>query len=195
MTPTSDRITWTTADLALFPEDDNRYEIIDGELFVTRAPNWKHQKAATRISTALDNWSESSQLGEVVQTPGVIFSDADNVIPDVAWASNDRLATSLDAAGHLTAAPELVVECLSYGGDNEARDYLRYSFTERRLKLKLYSMRGVQIYWIIDWKRERVEVYERAGNQLVLLETLQPGDTLACGLLPGFAMAVARLFE
>jgi Uma2 family endonuclease len=186
MTQTSDRITWTTADLALFPEDDNRYEIIDGELFVTRAPNWKHQKAATRISTALDNWSESSQLGEVVQTPGVIFSDADNVIPDVAWASNDRLATSLDAAGHLTAAPELMVECLSYGGDNEARD--------RQLKLKLYSMRGVRLYWIIDWKRERVEVYERQGNQLVLLETLQPGDTLTCALLPGFAMAVARLF-
>jgi Uma2 family endonuclease len=55
-------------------------------------------------------------------------------------------------------------------------------------------MRGVLIYWIIDWKRERVEVYERQGNQLVLLETLQPGDTLACGLLPGFGMAVARLF-
>jgi Uma2 family endonuclease len=186
MTQTSDRVTWTTADLALFPEDDHRYEIIDGELFVTRAPNWKHQKAATRISTALDTWSEISQLGEVVQTPGVIFADSDNVIPDVVWASNERLATSLDEAGHLTAAPEVVVECLSYGGDNEARD--------RRLKLKLYSMRGVLVYWIIDWKREQVEVYERAGNQLVLRETLRSGDRLTCGLLPGFTVAVVRLF-
>ncbi len=186
MTQTSDRVTWTTADLALFPEDDNHYEIIDGELFVTRAPNWKHQKAATRISTALDTWSEMSQLGEVVQTPGVIFSDANNVIPDVVWVSNARLATSLDEAGHLTAAPELVVECLSYGGDNEARD--------RRLKLKLYSMQGVLVYWIIDWKREQVEVYERDGNQLGLRETLRSGDQLACGLLPGFAVAVVRLF-
>ncbi len=194
MIQTSDRVTWTTADLALFPEDDNRYEIIDGELFVTRAPNWKHQKAATRISTALDTWSEMSQLGEVVQTPGVIFSDANNVIPDVVWVSNARLATSLDEAGHLTAAPELVVECLSYGGDDEARD--------RRLKLKLYSMRGVLVYWIIDWKREQVEVYERDGNQLGLRETLRwsptdwksSGDQLTCGLLPGFAVAVVRLF-
>jgi Uma2 family endonuclease len=186
MTQTSDRITWTTTDLALFPEDGNRYEIIDGELFVTRAPNWKHQKAATRISTALDIWSETSQLGEVVQAPGVIFSDADNVIPDVAWASKACLATCLDTAGHLTAAPELIVECLSYGGNNEARD--------RQLKLKLYSARGVMIYWIIDWQRERVEVYERRGNQLVLRETLQLGDTLTGTLLPGFAMTVARLF-
>lgn len=186
MTQARDRITWTTADLALFPEDGNRYEIIDGELFVTRAPHWKHQKAATRISTALDTWSETTQLGEVVQTPGVIFSDADNVIPDVAWASSTRLAESLDEAGHLTAAPELIVECLSYNGDNEQRD--------RQLKLKLYSTRGVLVYWIVDWKRERVEVYQRQGTRLVLLETLQTGDTLTCDLLPGFAMEIARLF-
>lgn len=188
MTQTSDRVTWTTADLVLFPQDDRRYEIIDGELFVTWAPNWKHQKVATRISTALDVWSEERGLGEVVQTPGVIFSDADNVIPDVVWISHDRLSNSLDEAGHLTTAPELVVECLSYGGNNEARD--------RQLKLKLYSLRGVLVYWIIDWQRERVEVYERQGSQLVLQATLQVGDGLTCeGLLPGFAVAVGRLFS
>ncbi len=64
----------------------------------------------------------------------------------------------------------MVVECLSYGGDQEARD--------RQLKLKLYSARGVLIYWIIDWKREQVEVYARQGNQLVLRETLQSRDAL-----------------
>jgi Uma2 family endonuclease len=187
MTQTSDRIIWTTSDLALFPEDGNRYEIIDGELFVTRAPNWKHQKAATRVSTALDTWSETTQLGEVVQAPGVIFSEADNVIPDVAWVSNARLAESLDESGHLTVAPELVVECLSYGGNNERRD--------RELKLKLYSARGVLAYWIVDWKQKRVEVYERQGVRLVLIATLQPGDILTCSLLSGFAMEVARLFS
>jgi Uma2 family endonuclease len=187
MIQSSDRITWTTADLALFPEDGNRYEIIDGELFVTRAPNWKHQKAATRMSTALDNWSETTQLGEVVQTPGVLFSESNDVIPDVAWASNVRLAESLDEAGHLTAAPELIVECLSYGGDNERRD--------RQLKLKLYSARGVLVYWIVDWQRERVEVYQRQEARLVLLETLQVGDILTCLLLPGFNLEIARLFS
>jgi Uma2 family endonuclease len=186
MTQTPDRITWTIADLALFPEDGNRYEIIAGELFVARAPNWKHQKAATRISTALDTWSEATQLGEVVQTPGVIFSETDNVIPDVAWASKTRLLESLDEAGHLTAAPELIVECLSYGGNNEQRD--------RQLKLKLYSACGVLAYWIIDWKRQRVEVYERQDQRLMLLATLQPGDTLTCAILPGFAMELSRLF-
>jgi len=34
---------WTSADLELLPEDGKRYEIIDGDLFVTRAPHSKHQ--------------------------------------------------------------------------------------------------------------------------------------------------------
>ncbi len=46
--PITDRMRWTSADLELLPQDDRRYEIIDGELLVTRAPHWGHQKAAGR---------------------------------------------------------------------------------------------------------------------------------------------------
>ena len=105
---TTDKVRWTAADLELFPDNGIRYEIIEGELLVTRAPDWQHQKASTRMSTALDSWSVSTGLGEAVQAPGVVFTDADNVIPDVVWVSRSRLAVLLDAAGHLTGAPELV---------------------------------------------------------------------------------------
>ncbi len=37
------------------------------------------------IFTQLNNWSESTGNGETIITPGIIFSDADNVIPDVVW--------------------------------------------------------------------------------------------------------------
>ena len=43
MTPATNRVRWTTADLELFPDDGKRYEIIDGELIGTRAPRWSHQ--------------------------------------------------------------------------------------------------------------------------------------------------------
>jgi Uma2 family endonuclease len=55
MTTTSNRVRWTTADLELFPDNGKRYEIIDGELIVTRAPRWSHQEVADRIFAALDN--------------------------------------------------------------------------------------------------------------------------------------------
>lgn len=128
---TDERIRWTTADLEVLPDNGNRYEIIDGELLVTRAPHWRHQKTCGRIYAALDTWSQSTGLGEPGITPGIVFSDTDSVIPDVVWASNERLAELLDDSGHLTAAPELIIEVLSSGAENERRDKVA--------KLKLYS--------------------------------------------------------
>ncbi|MDB9528544.1 Uma2 family endonuclease [Oscillatoria sp. CS-180] len=180
------RVRWTTADLALLPESSNRYEIIDGDLLVTRAPHWGHQKACGNTYAELRNWSITTDLGEAVATPGIIFSDADNVIPDVVWISKKRLIASLDDAGHLTAAPELVVEVLSPGNDNEQRD--------RTTKPKLYANRGVQEYWILDWRLQQLEVYRRQAGLLQLVSTLFPGDTLTSPLLPNFACDIERLF-
>ena len=181
-----DRIHWTIADLDVLPESSNRYEIIDGELFVTRAPHWGHQMATGNVASELRNWSIASGLGKAVQAPGLVFSDADNVIPDVVWISQERLATGLDESGHLIVTPELVVEVLSSGTENERRD--------REAKLKLYSVRGVQEYWIINWRSPQVEIYRRQKAMLALVCTLFPGDQLVSPLLPEFACMVDRLF-
>ena len=184
--PTTERVRWTTADLELFPDDGNRYEIIDAELFVTRAPHWNHQQTCIRIGMVLETWSQATKLGRTAVTPGIIFGDNDNIIPDVVWASNQLLAELLDEAGHLTAAPELVVEVLSPGIHNEKRD--------RELKLKLYSSRGVREYWIIDWRKQQVEVYRQEQDILKLAATLFKDDELTSPLLPGFNCAIAPLF-
>ena len=181
-----EKVRWTVADLDLLPDNGNRYEIIDGELFVTRAPHWGHQQTIIAISTQLKNWSLATGLGQVATAPGIIFTDADNVIPDVVWASNERLAILLDDAGHLTGAPELAVEVLSPGADQERRD--------RELKLRLYSSRGVREYWIVNWRLQQVEVYRREQAKLVLVATLFATDELSSPLLPGFVCPVARFF-
>ncbi|MEB3181623.1 MAG: Uma2 family endonuclease [Nostocaceae cyanobacterium] len=184
---TTERVRWTTADLELLPDNGNRYEIIDGELFVTRAPHWKHQKFCSKISTELEIWSEQTGLGEPAPGAGVIFTDADNVIPDVVWISKERLAAVLDDAGHLTAAPELVIEVLSPGEINERRD--------KEVKLKLYASQGVREYWIANWQLQQIQVYRRENAMLVLVATLFAGDELSSPLLPGFSCAVGRLFS
>jgi Uma2 family endonuclease len=186
MTSAVNRVRWTTADLELFPEDGKRYEIIDGELIVTRAPSWSHQKLTGRIFSALDEWSQTSGLGEAAINPGVIFTEEDNVIPDVVWASTERLALLLDEAEHLTGAPELVVEVLSPGEKNEQRD--------RQLKLKLYSQQGVQEYWIVNPALGQVQIYRRDNALLALVVTLQVADALTSSLLPGFACPLSRIF-
>ncbi len=181
-------ITWTIQDLDAIPDDGGwkRYEIVNGELFVIRAPHIRHQGAATKINTRLEAWSEDTKLGNSFQTPGVIFTETDAVIPDVVWASNERLENGIDNSGHFVVAPELIVEVLSSDEKNEQRD--------KKLKLKLYSLHGVQGYWIVNWRLKELEVYRRDNASLQTVSTLLTTDTLTSPLLPGFECAVSSLF-
>ncbi len=177
---------WTSADLEVLPDDGKRYEIIDGELHVSKQPHWHHQFVCGRIFRFLDEWNDQTDAGVVNMAPGLIFAADEDVAPDVIWIGKERLATALQADGKLHAAPELVVEVLSPGSTNERRD--------REAKLKLYSQRGVHEYWIVDWRQRQVEVFRREQAALQLQETLFEQDTLHSPLLPGFACQVGRLF-
>lgn len=181
------RVRFSSRDLETLPlKGGERAEIIDGELYVSRQPNNFHQYACHRVELALGNWSDASGLGYVFPVPGLVFAEDDDVVPDVVWVSRERFPLIQDAHGHLSAAPELVVEVLSPGRANEWRD--------REVKLDLYSRRGVQEYWILNWERKQVEVYRRTDTGLRLVETLHEGDTLTSPTLPGFATPVASLF-
>ncbi|HEX8722483.1 MAG TPA: Uma2 family endonuclease [Pyrinomonadaceae bacterium] len=177
---------FTSADLALMPDDGKRYEVIEGELYVSKLPSAEHQFACTRICRFLDAWSDESQSGVALVAPGLVFAEDDDVAPDVVWVSRERLAGMLDRAGHLTKAPELVVEVLSPGKANERRD--------RVAKLALYSRRGVLEYWIVDWMQRLVEVYRRERGALKLAATLYADDALESPTLPGFSCQVSKLF-
>jgi len=183
---TTQRTRWTTSDIALLPDNGTRYEIIDGELYMSRQPHWHHQRTCGNLYAELHAWSLTSGMGQASITPGILFSESDNVVPDVVWISHERLAALMDEAGHLTGAPELAVEVLSPGVENERRD--------REAKLKLYGSRGIREYWIVDWRLQQVEVYRRDQAMLRLVSTLFPEDVLTSPLLPGFSCPVARLF-
>lgn len=62
------------------------------------------------------------------------------------------------------------------------------------MKLKLYSRRGVDEYWIINWQERSVEVYRRENAVLTLHSTLHENDTLVSPLLPEFRCQVSALF-
>lgn len=179
---------WTSADLEALPNTNGkRAEIIDGELYMSKQPHWHHQFICFQLATQLNSWSKATNLGQTNIAPGVIFTEENDVAPDLVWISIERLSSALDAAGHLHAVPELVVEVLSPGSVNERRD--------RQVKLKLYSQQGVQEYWIVDWQLLRIEIYRRHDLVLEYVEKLQSGDTLETALLPEFSCSIASLFE
>jgi len=178
---------WTIADVVLLShEEGKRYEIIEGELFVSTQPHWGHQRTCGKIVFELTLWTRGSGNGEVVFAPGIIFDEENAVAPDVVWVSGERLPLVLGEDGKLHDAPDLAVEVLSPGAVNTRRD--------REAKLRLYSTRGVREYWIVDWQAKSLQIYRREQAALKLALTLLAEDELTSPLLPGFKVKLARLF-
>jgi Uma2 family endonuclease len=177
----------TIADLEATPDDGNRYELIDGELYVSTAPSFFHQAALMNLGSRLWMYLRTHPIGTVSPGIGVIFDDHNGVIPDLVYSSKTRLRDSL-AGGRLTGPPEIAIEILSPGSSNEKRD--------RHIKLNLYESRGVDEYWILDPESAGVDVYRRArGGRFAEPEKLRGDDVLASVLLPGFEVAVSEIFK
>ena len=178
---------WTVDDLERLQDDEGkRYEIIDGELYVSTQPDWQHQFVSGQIFTVLQLWSNSTQAGMANLAPGVVYSKGTAVAPDVVWISRDRLRAALQPNGKLNASPELMVEILSPGSENTHRD--------RHMKLDLYSRRAVEEYWVVNWRERTIDAYRRRNDMLTFYKTFNEGDVLETPLLPGFTCQMSQIF-
>jgi len=175
----------TNADLECLPDDGNRYELIEGELYVSTAPDLIHQRTLGKIHVSFASFLVEHPIGEILFGPGVILSDYDCVIPDLVYLSNQR-RNEVATGERIYGAPTLVIEILSPGSQNRERD--------GKVKLKLYAKFGVEEYWIVDPRKRAVEVYRREGQTLKLFTTFISDETITTPLLPGFDAAVKSFF-
>src|SRR6267142_7102323 len=176
----------TIADLEAMPDDGNRYEIIEGELFVSCSPGLTHQIVLGNIVFLIRTYLEQNPIGTVVFTPGLILSEYSGVIPDIVAFSHE-CASKIISGERLTGPPDLVVEILSPGSENTRRD--------RVAKLQLYARHGVPEYWILDPSKRVLEVYRAHDTSLQLTATLQNEDELTTAALPGFSCVVGEIFK
>jgi Uma2 family endonuclease len=185
-------IRYTVDDLEFMPEDTNRYELIGGKLFVSRAPHLDHQRTVTNFIIAFGDYLKKNPIGEIFTTPGVIFSPKDAVIPDLVFATHETVKKNVAGEdekfdGKFIAAPELMIEILSYGKQDVKRD--------RVFKRQLYGNYGVKEYWVVDGLFNTIEVYrlEDGGQQLV--KRFEIYETIETPLLPDFSLKISDIFK
>ncbi|HSB10809.1 MAG TPA: Uma2 family endonuclease [Blastocatellia bacterium] len=174
----------TIADLDSLPEDGNRYELIEGELFASCSPSLLHQRTVRNVLFLLTQYLRENPAGEILPGPGVIFSDFSGAIPDLVYLSYER-GKEIATGDRLTGAPELIIEVLSPGAENRRRD--------EHAKRQLYRKYGVKEYWVLDPQKLTVQVFRTA--RLKLTATLHVRDVLSTPLLPGFRCSVKEIFE
>lgn len=175
----------TVAYLDTLPEDNNRYELIAGELFVSRAPGLPHQLVLQRLQLALLKYLEVNPIGIVVPGAGAVFSEHDAVIPDLVFVRNERW-DKVVANERFVAAPNLVVEVVSPDRENRARDFVA--------KRELYAQYGVEEYWIVDGEERAVLIFGLRNQTLEATASLRGTEELTSLLLPGFVVNVDSLF-
>lgn len=145
---------WTVERLQTLPDDGRRYEVIDGELFVTPAPSGAHQDAVLELARMLVPYAQSVALHVRVAPWAVRFSGVREVQPDLvvipllADGSRPSTFTELGRAA-------LVVEVLSRG---TAR-------VDRGRKRLLYGEEDVGAYWIVDLDARCVERWGRGSME------------------------------
>ena len=182
---TNPRVRLTVRDYLDIPEEDeNRYELIDGELYMAPAPSWEHQKSAINLSTLLDNFVSDTGLGEVVASPiDVYLSDEDVFQPDIVFISNERLGIIRSDGIH--GAPDLVIEVLSPGTER----------IDRTLKSERYEMFDVSEYWQANPIAKTILVLRARDGAFERVGLFTEGMALETPLLPGLRVDVSAVFD
>ena len=173
---------WAAADLLDIPDDGQRYEVIDGELFVTPAPSLTHQAALGALYTRLVDYLSREHVGYVFFSPAdITFSPRRAVQPDlfVVPPVDGHRPRSYSELTHLM----LAVEALS---PSTAR-------LDRIVKRKLYREEGVSEFWIVDLDARAFERTRPNDSPIDIFDT--SFEWKPEGASSPFTLDIARYFE
>jgi Uma2 family endonuclease len=172
----------TYQDYVLLPDDGKRYEILDGDLYVTPSPTARHQEVSFNLTLALGQYVRAHGLGKVLAAPlDVILADDSIAQPDILFVSNERLPIVRD---WVHGAPDLVIEILSPG--TRERD--------RTLKRRLYARHGVRELWLVDPEAKTVESYSLDPATETLPRLFSARDVLSSDHLPGLRLLLEPIW-
>lgn len=137
---------YTVDEVLAFPDDGNRYELVDGELLVTPAPNLLHQWILSQLHLTLSHYLTPYPEFAVFFSPADISWDREKLVqPDLFVIPAAEMSREWHSVRTLLLAVE-VISASSARGD-------------RLVKRRLYQRQDVQTYWIVDPDARLVEVW------------------------------------
>lgn len=175
---------WTVEMLDALPDDGQRYEIIDGELFVTLAPSDVHQLVVGALYARLRAYLRPFDVGRAFASPSDVRRGdrrTNRVQPDVfaiRLTAGARPAYPFEQSDLLLAVE---VESLS----NREYDY--------HTKRKLYLANGVPEYWIVSPETRTFARWRAPGDVAELLTDRL--EWRPAGMRSPFAIDIAEFFD
>ena len=173
----------TYDDLQRLRETNNdRLELIDGELFVTPSPTPMHQDISGNLYTLFRNAVFESGRGRVYYAPlDVRLAENTIVQPDLFVVLSDR--HFFLTVSKVEGAPSLAVEIVSPST----------SAYDRVTKRELYARYGVPEYWLVDPEAETITVFSDPQEGRYHAE-LVTSDVTVSATIPGLSVDLKALF-
>jgi Uma2 family endonuclease len=172
----------TYEDLSRLPADGHRYELFDGEAYMSPSPTLRHQKVLGNLYVAFRAGLRGD--AEVFIAPlDVVLAPATALQPDLLVVLGENARIKADV---IRGVPDLIVEVLSPSTAD----------LDKGLKMETYTRHGVPEYWLADPEDGRMDVYRldlRAGSYRHVA-TYQRGDRATTPLLPGLVIDAAEIF-
>ena len=172
----------TYEELCRLPPDGHRYELFDGEAFVSPSPSLDHQRILRRLYEAFS--SAIRDASEVFFAPmDVVLGEATALQPDLVFVRQGNRRILQDV---IRGVPDLVVEVLSPAT----------AALDRGLKLETYAHFGIPEYWIVDGTSRSIEIHrlDETAGAYRRVEICQSGDRASTPLLPSLAVDPGVLF-
>ena len=173
------------------PETKERYEIVDGVMYMAAAATYAHQLVQRRVNFALTEFVLNHQLGEVLTAPLDILIQREPLRtrqPDILYLSPDKVPgetlAEVERITFLEVSPDISVEMLS---PSNTRAYME-------IKLRDYQAIGVPECWIFDPSTRTASVLDLTGEQPRVAANRGIGEVLRSGLLPGFELNLGEVF-
>jgi len=174
--------------LKIIEESENRYEYIDGEIFLLASPLYPHQKAIKEIFGAFIIWFQNKACEPLVSPFDVTLFRLENeekvnvVQPDILVICDQQ---KIDKKGKYRGVPTLVVEVLS--DSTRSRDLVK--------KLDLYMESGINEYWVVNTSSKEIYIYVFADNIIVKILSFKGDDIAESEIFQGLVVPLKQVFQ
>ncbi len=170
-------------------KSDQRYELIDGELYLLASPGYNHQLVSSEIHAGLYNWFKGKKCRPLTAPFDVTLAKTKQNIcvvqPDILVICD---TDKINNKGRYTGVPTLAVEITSVS--TKRKDMIK--------KLDLYMQTGVREYWIVDIDKKEVLVYcfEKDKGEYIIkdYESFKSDLTLRSRVFKGLEFKLQEVF-
>lgn len=177
---------WTYANWETLPADGNRYEIIEGVLYMSTTPSNFHQWIITSLIQYIALPVKEQGIGFAFPAPiGLMMPGCDPVQPDFVLVLRDNAGIIHD--GKIRGTPDLIIEVQSPGN---------VSYDEK-VKLPAYALAGVPEYAIVKPQSRTLDLYEldtRRHYHYKYPRTFQAAESVTFACLPTISFTLGDLF-